>query len=87
LRGRGLYGASKIAPQFLVEVLAKEIGHRGIGVNSILPTAIEDAGADGGGVKPEFREFIKSFRTMQRVGTPDDGANVADYLAAIWRPS
>jgi hypothetical protein len=56
-------------------------------VNSILPTAIEDAGADGGGVKPEFREFIKSFRTMQRVGTPDDGANVADYLAAIWRPS
>jgi len=24
--GRGLYGGSKIAPQFLVEVLAKEIG-------------------------------------------------------------
>jgi 3-oxoacyl-[acyl-carrier protein] reductase len=56
-------------------------------VNSILPRAIEGAGADGGGVKPEFREFIKCFRTIQRMGTPDDCANVADYLAAIWRPS
>ena len=56
-------------------------------MNSILPTAIEGAVVDGGGVKPEFREFIKSFRTMQRMGTPDDGANVADDLAAIWRPS
>jgi 3-oxoacyl-[acyl-carrier protein] reductase len=34
-------------------------------VNSILPTATEGAGADGGGVKPELREFIKSFRPLQ----------------------
>ena len=44
LPGHALYGGSKIAPQFLVEVLAKEIGHRGVAVNSILPTAIEGAG-------------------------------------------
>ena len=56
-------------------------------MNSILPTAIEGAGADGGGVKPEFREFMESFSTMQRMGTPDDGANVADYHVAIRRPS
>jgi hypothetical protein len=30
LPGRGLYGGSKIAPQFLVEVLAKGIGQRGV---------------------------------------------------------
>src|ERR1700730_836525 len=30
--------------QFLVEVLAKEIGPRGVAINSILPTAIEGAG-------------------------------------------
>jgi 3-oxoacyl-[acyl-carrier protein] reductase len=42
--GFGLYGGSKLAPQFLVEVLAKEIGGRGITVNSILPSATEGAG-------------------------------------------
>ena len=36
---------------------------------------------DRDGVNPEFREFIKSFRPMQRMGTPDDVANVAEYLA------
>jgi 3-oxoacyl-[acyl-carrier protein] reductase len=81
LPGHALYGGSKIAPQFLVEVLAKEIGHRGVAVNSILPTAIEGAGIYGDGVKAEFREFIKSFCRMQRMGTPDDVANVAEYLA------
>ena len=35
----------------------------------------------GDGVKQEFREFIKSFRPLQRMGTPDDVANVAEYLA------
>ena len=50
-------------------------------MNSILPTAIEGAGIYGDGVKAEFREFIKSFRPMQRMGTPDDVANVAEYLA------
>lgn len=42
--GYGLYGGSKLAPQFLVEVLAKEVGARGIAVNSILPTATEGTG-------------------------------------------
>ena len=35
--GHGLYGGSKMAPRFLVEVLAKEIGHRGVTVNSDEP--------------------------------------------------
>ena len=39
--GHGLYGASKLAPQFLVEVLAKELGKRGVTVNPIMPTATE----------------------------------------------
>jgi NAD(P)-dependent dehydrogenase (short-subunit alcohol dehydrogenase family) len=57
---------TKIAPQFLVEVLAKEIGQRGVAVNSILPTAIEGAGVFTGGVNAEFKNFIESFRPMQR---------------------
>jgi 3-oxoacyl-[acyl-carrier protein] reductase len=42
--GLGLYSGSKMAPRLRVEVLAKEIGHRDITVNSILPTGIEGAG-------------------------------------------
>jgi 3-oxoacyl-[acyl-carrier protein] reductase len=80
--GYALYGGSKIAPQFVVEVLAKEIGARGVTVNSILPTAIEGAGVFADQVKPEFREFIKSFRPMRRMGTLEDVADAAEYFAS-----
>ena len=79
--GRGLYSGSKIGPQFLVEVLAKEIGARGITGNSILPTATEGAGVHTEAT-PETREFFKSFRPMQRMGTVEDSANAAEYLAS-----
>ena len=82
LPGYGLYGGSKIAPQFVVQVLAKELGARGIAVNSILPTAIVGAGIFSDEVKPAFLEFIRSFRPMQRMGTVDDVANAAEYLAS-----
>jgi 3-oxoacyl-[acyl-carrier protein] reductase len=81
LPGYALYDGSKVAPQFLVEVLEKEIGHKGVTVNSILPMAIGGAGVYADGVSAEFRNFIKSFRLTQRMGTPSDVANVAEYLA------
>ena len=81
LPGYTLDDGSKVAPQFLVEVLEKEIGHRGVSVNSIVLTAIEGAGVYGDGVSAEFRNFIKSFRPMQRMGTPSDVANVGEYRA------
>ncbi len=79
--GRGLYSGSKIAPQMLVEVLAKEIGARGVTVNSLLPSATEGAGVHTE-VKPETVDFFKSFRPMQRMGTTEDAANAAEYLAS-----
>lgn len=79
--GYGLYGGSKLAPQFLVEVLAKEIGAKGITVNSILPTATEGAGVSAKGVRPQAREFIKNNNPMQRMATLEDVANAAEYLA------
>jgi 3-oxoacyl-[acyl-carrier protein] reductase len=77
--GYALYDGSKVAPQFLVEVLEKEIGHRGVSVNSIVPTAIEGAGVYGDGVSAEFRNFIKSFRPVQQMGRPSEVANVGEY--------
>ena len=79
--GHGLYGGSKMAPRFLVEVLAKEIGHRGVTVNSILPTATEGAGRHAE-PRPEIADFIKNFMPMNRVGTVADSANAAEYLAS-----
>jgi 3-oxoacyl-[acyl-carrier protein] reductase len=79
--GHGLYGGSKVAPQFLVEVLAKEIGGRGVTVNSILPTATEGAGVSAKEVRPQVREYIKNNNPMQRMATLEDVANAAEYLA------
>jgi 3-oxoacyl-[acyl-carrier protein] reductase len=79
--GHGLYGGSKMAPRFLIEVLAKEIGHRGVTVNSILPTATQGAGRHAD-PKPEIAQFIKNFMPMNRIGTVEDTANAAEYLAS-----
>ncbi|HEY0467972.1 MAG TPA: SDR family oxidoreductase [Polyangiaceae bacterium] len=80
--GYALYGGSKVAPQYVVEVLAKELGHRGVTVNSILPTAIEGAGAHAGGAQERVREYVRSTRPIARMGTLDDVANAAEYLAS-----
>ena len=80
-RGHGLYCASKIAPQFLVEVLAKEVGYRGVTVNSALPTATDGAGVSTGGARPQFVEFIKRYNPTGRMATVNDVADAIEYLA------
>ncbi len=80
--GYALYGGSRIAPQYVVEVLAKELGARGVTVNSILPTAIEGAGVFTAGADDSVREFVRSSRPIARMGTVDDVANAAEYLAS-----
>lgn len=79
--GHGLYGGSKLAPQFFVEVLAKEIGARGVTVNSILPSVIEGAGVSASGVRLKALEFVRQFHPIKRMGTPDDVADAVEFLA------
>ena len=80
--GYALHGGSKIAPLYLVQVLAKELGKKGITVNAILPTATEGAGihttveADA-----PIRKMIHDFYPMDRMGTPEDVADVAEFFA------
>ncbi|MCU1374066.1 MAG: family oxidoreductase [Actinomycetia bacterium] len=81
LPGYALYGSSKMGAQFVVEVLAKELGPRGVAVNSILPTAIDGAGVFTDGVTDQVLEFVRSFRPMTRMGTVADVADAAEYLA------
>ncbi|HEY6900339.1 MAG TPA: SDR family NAD(P)-dependent oxidoreductase, partial [Puia sp.] len=42
--GMAVYGGSKTTPRYMVDVLSKEIGHRGVTVNSIIPFAVDHAG-------------------------------------------
>lgn len=80
--GYALHGGSKTAALYLVQVLAKELGKKGITVNAILPTATEGAGIHT--VVDEhapIRSIIPAFYPMGRMGTPEDVANVAEFFA------
>jgi len=85
VRGEGLYGSSKTAPRYAVQVLAQELADRGITVNTILPTAIDGAGMF---TEPDpdhpVRQFVvaQSGRIGRRMGTVDDVADAAEYLAS-----
>ncbi len=82
--GVGLYGASKMAARYVVSVLALEVGHRGVTVNSILPTATEGAGVFTGIAHDDpFRQLMTTFRPIGgRLGRPGDVADAAEYFAS-----
>ena len=81
--GYALYGSSKMGAQFVVEVLAKELGARGVAVNSILPTAIDGAGVFTDGVTDQVRSSSHPIRPMASAWEPlDDVADAAEYLAS-----
>ncbi len=79
-----VYSSSKLAPRMVVEILAREIAHRGVTVNSIMPYATDGAGIFAGDDNPAYRD-IRGRATescpMGRMGTLDDVANVAEFFA------
>jgi 3-oxoacyl-[acyl-carrier protein] reductase len=85
VRGEGLYGSSKTASRYAVQVLAQELADRGVTVNTILPTAIDGAGVF---TAPDPNHPVRQFvgaqpgRIGRRMGTVDDVANAAEYLAS-----
>jgi 3-oxoacyl-[acyl-carrier protein] reductase len=79
----GLYGCSKMAPRYLVDVLALEIGARGVTVNSIEPTAVDGAGVFTDPLdNDELRQQIAATRPIgNRLASPQDVADAAEYFA------
>ncbi len=78
-----VYTASKAAVDAISRTLAKELGPRGIRVNSLSPgmTATEGfqaAGFAGG----EFEQAMVAQTPLGRIGQPDDVATVAAFLAS-----
>ena len=80
--GYAAYAAAKGAVEVLTRYLAKELGARGIAVNTVAPGAIEtDFG--GGAVRdnPEINRQLAGITALGRVGVADDiGAMVASLL-------
>jgi len=82
LPGYAAYAVMKGGVEVLTRYLAKELGPRGIAVNTIAPGAIETD--FGGGVvrdDPQLNAFIASQTALGRVGLPDDiGSAVTSLL-------
>jgi 3-oxoacyl-[acyl-carrier protein] reductase len=81
--GMAVYGGSKTTPRYLVDVLAKEIGHRGVTVNTIIPYAVDHSGifADPNSF-PELRQQLIDLCPLKRMAEVEDVANVAEFFAS-----
>jgi len=81
--GFSAYAAAKGAVEILTLYMAKELGCRGITVNTVAPGAIETDFL-GGAVRdtPELNAQFAAMTALGRVGVPDDiGPAVANLLA------
>jgi NAD(P)-dependent dehydrogenase (short-subunit alcohol dehydrogenase family) len=84
LPGYTAYAAMKGGVEVLTRYLAKELGPRGIAVNTVAPGAIEtDFG--GGAVRdtPQLNAMLASQTALGRVGLPDD---IGGAVASLLRP-
>ena len=75
--------ATVLSPKYFVEVLAKELGPRGITVNSVSPGVTRAAGVFA--ATPDDDAYLRTMTAatpLGRLGTPDDVANAVMRLAS-----
>ncbi|MFD5556825.1 SDR family oxidoreductase [Streptomyces sp. NPDC127068] len=76
------YGATKGALDTLTLNLAKELGPRGITVNSVAPGVIEtDINAEWL-ASPDVEKYAVGISALGRIGRPDDVSGVVAFLAS-----
>lgn len=81
--GMAIYGGSKTTPKYMVDVLSKEIGYRGVTVNSIIPFAVDHSGIFAAEDSfPELRKSLIDSCPMKRLAIVEDVANVAEFFAS-----
>jgi 3-oxoacyl-[acyl-carrier protein] reductase len=81
--GMAVYGGSKTTPKYLVEILAQEIGHRGVTVNSIIPGPVANTGVfvEMPTDDPFYKELLNG-SPMGRLTSVDDVADIAEFFAS-----
>lgn len=81
--GMAVYGGSKTTPRYMVDILAKEIGHKGVTVNSIIPFAVDHSGIFvDPEAYPELRKQLLDSCPMGRLAEVEDVANIAEFFAS-----
>lgn len=81
--GWAAYSAVKAAVEVLTVYMAKELGSRGIAVNTVAPGAMQ-TDFFGGAVRdtPAFNKFFADMTALGRTGVPDDiGPMIASLLS------
>jgi 3-oxoacyl-[acyl-carrier protein] reductase len=78
--GQANYAAAKAGLVAMAKTIAAEVATRGITVNCIAPGFIATAMTDG--LTPEQRERIAGAIPMGRIGTPEEVAACAVFLAS-----
>ena len=77
----GAYGISKAAEAALVRNLAVELGPKGIRVNGIAPGLIKTDFSRALWENPSHLKRQENSTPLRRIGTPDDIAGIAHFLA------
>jgi 3-oxoacyl-[acyl-carrier protein] reductase len=76
----GAYAASKAAVEVLTRILAHELRGRGITVNAVAPGPTGTELFFEGKTQEQIERLAK-LAPMERLGTPEDIANVISFLA------
>ena len=79
MAGAGAYAGSKAAIEQFSNCLAKEIGHRGVTVNTLAPGLTE---TDGMVLNDEQKNGLISQTPLGRLGKPEDIANAISLLVS-----
>ena len=78
--GQANYAATKAAVIGLTKTLARELGAKGIRVNTVVPGATHTSILDT--IPPEVLDRIRNSCWMKRVAAPEEIANVYAFLAS-----
>lgn len=81
--GGAVYSATKAAVDAITRSLSKELGPRGIRVNSLNPGMVDTEGFRSAGLEnSEFRKAVEAATPLGRIGRPSDIGPVAVFLAS-----
>src|SRR5262249_13425952 len=81
--GGSVYSATKAAVDALTVALSRELGPKGIRVNSINPGMVETEGFHAAGIaESDFRKTVEAGTPLGRIGAPQDIAGAAAFFAS-----